>query len=55
MSFFNFIPFMNRYLNIAVPILLFLFLMTMLPYLPGMEFDVRTGFRLGRFTFIKTA
>lgn len=45
MSFFNFIPFMNRYLNIAVPILLFLFLMTMLPYLPGMEFDVRTGFQ----------
>ncbi len=31
---------MNRHLNIAIPALLFLFLMVMLPSLPGMGYDV---------------
>ena len=31
---------MNRYLNIAIPVLVFLLLVPMLPYLPGMGYDL---------------
>lgn len=37
---------MDRHFNITIPALLFLFLMAMLPYLPGMQFDIREGFQL---------
>lgn len=37
---------MDRQFNITFPLLLFLFLAAMLPYLPGMQFDIREGFQL---------
>jgi len=37
---------MNRSLNILIPLLLFLFITAMLPYLPGMDFDIRGGWQV---------
>jgi len=34
---------MDRKLNIVIPLLLFLFITAILPGLPGMEYDIRTG------------